>query len=364
LKNAAWTHGTQLRAGVLLVNLGTPEAPTARAFRPYVKQFLSDPRVIEIPKLIWWPILNLIILNTRPRKSAAKYAMIWMPEGSPLRVYTERQAKLVAGYLGERVKSPVIVDFAMRYGKPSIDSRIREMVAQGCDRILVVPLYPQYSASATATVFDATFETLKSMRNPPAIRTIKHFHDEPAYIQALKSSVQRFWSEHGRPDVLVMSFHGIPRFALDRGDPYHCECHKTGRLLAEALGLAPEKYRVTFQSRFGQAEWLKPYTTETLEELGRTGVRRVDVVCPGFVSDCLETLEEIGIEGKSTFLYAGGKEYHTIPCLNDRTDWIHALTGLVATHLSGWVDSDFDTRAAAADNAATRARALAMGARD
>ena len=361
---APYRHGTQPRTGVLLVNLGTPEAPTARAFRPYVKEFLSDPRVIEIPKIIWWPILNLIILNTRPKKSAAKYAMIWMPEGSPLRVYTERQARLLAGYLGEQVKGPLSVDFAMRYGKPSVDERIRAMVAEGCDRILVVPLYPQYSAAATATVFDAAFATLKSMRNPPAIRTVKHFHDDPGYIQALKASVQQFWSEHGRPDLLVMSFHGTPRFALDRGDPYHCECHKTGRLLAEALGLPAEKYRVTFQSRFGQAEWLKPYTSEVLEQLARAGTRRVDVVCPGFVADCLETLEEIAIEGKSAFLYAGGKEYHTIPCLNDRSDWIHALTALVARQLGGWVDTSFDSKLAASANAASRERALALGARD
>ncbi len=364
MSTVAYRHGTQPRVGVLLVNLGTPAAPTARAFRPYVKQFLSDPRVIEIPKLIWWPILNLIILNTRPKKSAAKYAMIWTPEGSPLRVYTERQAKLLAGYLGEQIKAPLSVDYAMRYGKPSIEERIHAMTAEGCDRILLVPLYPQYSASTTATVFDATFDVLKKMRNPPALRTVKHFHDDPAYIQALKANVQRYWSENGRPDLLVISFHGIPRFALDRGDPYHCECHKTGRLLAEALGLPPEKYRVTFQSRFGQAEWLKPYTSETLEELGRAGTRRVDVVCPGFVADCLETLEEIGIEGKSTFLYAGGQEYHSIPCLNDRSDWIHALTGLVATQLAGWVDTGFDPKAAALANAATRERALALGARD
>ena len=359
-----YRHGTPSRVGVLLVNLGTPDAPTARAFRPYVKQFLSDPRVIEIPKLLWWPILNLIILNTRPKKSAAKYAMIWMPEGSPLRVYTERQARLLAGYLGEQLKTPLVVDFAMRYGRPSIEARIREMAAQGCDRILLVPLYPQYSASATATVFDAAFDVLKTMRNPPALRTIKHFHDDPGYIQALKANVQRFWAEHGKPEVLVISFHGIPRFALDRGDPYHCECHKTGRLLAEALGLSPDRYRVTFQSRFGQAEWLKPYTAETLEELGRAGTRRVDVFCPGFVADCLETLEEIGIEGKSTFLYAGGKEYHTIPCLNDRPDWIHALTALVARHLRGWVDEPHDAALEAQESAASRERALALGAKD
>jgi len=360
----AWRHGTPPRVGVLLVNLGTPEAPTARAFRPYVKQFLSDRRVIEIPRILWWPILNLIILNTRPRKSAAKYAMIWTPEGSPLRVYTERQARLLAGYLPEQVPGPLTVDYAMRYGRPSIDERIRAMVEQGCDRILLVPLYPQYSASATATVFDAAFDTLKSMRNPPALRTIKHFHDDPGYIQSLKANVQQFWAEHGRPDLLVMSFHGIPRFALDRGDPYHCECHKTGRLLAEALGLPPEKYRVTFQSRFGQAEWLKPYTADTLTELGRSGAGRVDVICPGFVSDCLETLEEIGIEGKSTFLYAGGREYHAIPCLNDRADWIQALTRLVASQLAGWADDAPDPASAAAEADASRARALALGAKD
>jgi ferrochelatase len=283
--------------------------------------------------------------------------------GSPLLVYSERQAHALQQLLNAQGHD-VVVACAMRYGNPSIPSVMQALRRQGVERILVLPMYPQYSGTTTATAFDEVFRVLGEMRNQPELRIVKHFHDDPAYIQALKTNVQRYWSENGRPDLLVISFHGIPRFALDRGDPYHCECHKTGRLLAEALGLPPEKYRVTFQSRFGQAEWLKPYTSETLEELGRAGTRRVDVVCPGFVADCLETLEEIGIEGKSSFLYAGGKEYHSIPCLNDRPDWIHALTGLVTTHLAGWIDTGLDPKAAAAASDATRERALALGARD
>ncbi len=357
-----WKHGTVAKVGVLLINLGTPDAPTAKALRPYLKQFLSDPRVIEIPRAVWWPILNLIILNTRPKKSAAKYASIWTADGSPLLVHTRKQAKLLQGYLGERTRTPMVVDFAMRYGSPSVPSVIDKMKAQGCDRILALPMYPQFAASSTASALDAVFATLQGARNQPALRTVKHFHDHPGYIAALARSINDYWMQNGRPEQLIMSFHGVPRFTLDRGDPYHCECQKTGRLLAEALGLKPEGYRITFQSRFGRAEWLKPYTQPTLEALGKKKVGRVDVVCPGFVADCLETLEEIAMECKAAFLGAGGKEFHYIPCLNESPQWIHALTDLALANLQGWLTDDPAQLRQAAEQ--SRLRALALGAPD
>ena len=357
-----YKHGTIAKVGVLLLNLGTPEAPTAAALRPYLKEFLSDPRVIEIPRAIWWPILNLIILNTRPKKSAEKYASIWTADGSPLLVHTRKQAKLLQGYLGERTKTPMVVDFAMRYGTPSVASVIEKMKAAGCDRILAIPLYPQYAASSTASALDAVFSTLQTARNQPAVRTVKHFHDHPGYIAALAQSINAYWMQNGRPDQLIMSFHGVPKFTLDKGDPYHCECQKTGRLLAEALGLTPERYRITFQSRFGRAEWLQPYTQPTLEELGRKKVGRVDVVCPGFVADCLETLEEIAMECKTAFLATGGKDFHYIPCLNESPQWIHALTDLALANLQGWLSDDPARPRREAEQ--SRVRALAAGASD
>jgi ferrochelatase len=353
----AFIHGTPEKTGILLVNLGTPDAPTAQAVRPYLKQFLGDPRVVEIPKLVWWLILNGIILNVRPKKSAAKYASVWLKEGSPLRVYTERQATLLQGYLGERTRAPVVVDYAMTYGQPSIPDVLRKLKAQNCQRILVVPLFPQYAASSTAPVFDQVFGEMQQVRNLPAIRTIKHFHDHPGYIQSLAANINEYWVKNGRPEKLLMSFHGVPQYTLDKGDPYHCECHKTGRLLAEALGLTREQYTVSFQSRFGKAEWIKPYTTATLLELGKLKTRRVDVVCPGFVGDCLETLEEIAMEGREDFQHAGGGEYHYIPCVNDRSDWIHALTDLVMNNLQGWLTTPGPT-----ELEQSHLRAEAMGA--
>jgi ferrochelatase len=343
---------------VLLINLGSPDAPTPAAVRVYLKQFLSDPRVVEIPRVLWLPILHLFVLNTRPKKSARRYAQVWLSEGAPLKVHTGRQAVLLRGFLGERVKLPLTVDYAMRYGSPGIAERLRTLQEQHCDRILLVPLYPQYSASSTATALDAVFACLAGMRNQPALRTVRSFHDRPAYIEALAQSVRDYWASNHRPDVLVMSFHGVPRATLDRGDPYHCECQKTGRLLAAALALKPEQYRLAFQSRFGRAEWLRPYTADVLVELGRQKLARVDVICPGFVSDCLETLEEIAIEGKALFHGAGGREFHYIPCLNERDDWLHALADLVLENLHGWTAG-----ATGAELEVTRLRALAMGAK-
>jgi len=354
----AFAHGTPASTGILLINLGTPDAPTAQAVRPYLKEFLGDPRVVEIPRAIWWLILNGVILNTRPKKSAAKYAKIWLPEGSPLRVHTAKQASLLQGYLGERTRAPFVVDYAMRYGNPSIPSVLRKLREQNCQRILIVPMYPQYAASSSGTAFDIVFAEMQQMRNTPALRTIKNFHDNPGYIKALANNISDYWMKNGRPEKLVMSFHGLPQFSLDKGDPYHCECHKTGRLLAQELGLKPEQYFLSFQSRFGKAEWLKPYTTATLKELGKKKTRRVDVICPGFVADCLETLEEIAMEGKEDFLHAGGGEYHYIPCLNERNDWVHALTDLVMDNLHGWlIEPD------KAELEQGRLRALEMGAK-
>ena len=333
----AFTHGTPEKTGILLINLGTPDAPTAQAVRPYLKEFLGDPRVVEIPRLVWWFILNGVILNVRPKKSAAKYASVWLPEGSPLRVYTEKQTVLLQGYLSLQTKTPLAVEYAMRYGNPSIPSALRKLKEQNCQRILIVPLYPQYASSTTATATDIVFNELQHWRNTPALRTIKHFHDDAGYIKALAANVNDYWMKNGRPEKLLMSFHGLPRYTLDRGDPYHCECHKTARLLAQELGLNETQYAISFQSRFGKAEWLKPYTTATLKEWGKQQTKRVDVVCPGFVADCLETLEEIAMEGKEDFQHAGGGEYHYIPCLNQRPEWIHALTALVLDNLGGWL---------------------------
>jgi ferrochelatase len=334
----AYRHGTAAQTAVLLINLGTPEAPSGAAVRRYLREFLSDPRVVEIPRAIWWLILNGIILNVRPKKSAEKYAAVWMAEGSPLKVHSERQTSLLRGFLGE-AGHRVRVDYAMRYGSPSIPATLSRLKAEGCSRILLLPLYPQYSSSTSATAFDAAFGWAASIRNQPEIRTIRSFADHPGYIAALANSVREHWARNGRPTAayrLVMSFHGIPRRSLDQGDPYHCECHKTGRLLAEALNLGADDYRICFQSRFGRAQWLQPYTAPTLAALGKQGVKQVDVICPGFPADCLETLEEIAIEGKAQFIAAGGKTFSYIPCLNERDDWIHALADLAGTHLQGW----------------------------
>ena len=332
-----FTHGTPEKTGILLVNLGTPDAPTPGAVRRYLKEFLGDPRVVEMPRVLWWLILNGIILNTRPKKSAAKYASIWLPEGSPLRVYTEKQAALLQDYFSWRTKAPLVVDYAMRYGNPGIPHVLRKLKEQNCQRILVVPMYPQYASSTTATVCDIVFGELQQMRNIPALRIIKSFHDHPDYIEALANNINDFWMKNGRPEKLLMSFHGLPEYTLDKGDPYYCECHKTGRLLAQQLGLNTGQYTVSFQSRFGRHEWLKPYTAAIFKELGQQKIKRLDVVCPGFVADCLETLEEIALEGKENFQHAGGGEYRYIPCLNDRNDWIQALAELVLENLHGWL---------------------------
>ena len=361
-----FTHGTPLSTGILLVNLGTPDEATTAAVRRYLKQFLSDTRVVEIPKPIWWLILHGIILNVRPAKSAKKYASIWTKDGSPLRIYTSRQTQMLRGFLGEKIKSPLKVECAMRYGNPSMASAIEKLKAANCDNILVLPLYPQYAASTTASTMDELGRVFSQMRNVPGIRFVRSFHDHPAYIKAIAKNVLAEWMKIGRPnfatDKLLMTFHGLPKFHLDKGDPYHCQCHKSARLIAEELGVKKDDYVVTFQSRFGKTEWLQPYTDKTLEKLGRAGCKRVDVICPGFAADCLETLEEIAMEAKETFLHAGGKTFNYIPVANDTQAFVGALTEIARENLVGWVSETWDKDAAKRDGELSAQRAKALGA--
>lgn len=319
------------RIGVLLVNLGTPDAPEPGAVRRYLAEFLSDRRVVEIPPLLWQPILRGIILNVRPKKSAHAYSQVWTDEGSPLAAITWRQAAALA----ERFGDGVIVDHAMRYGKPAIGERLHALKDAGCQRILVAPLYPQYCAATTATVVDAVGATLKEMRWQPAIRTLPPYHDDPAYIGALAESIRTALAERDfAPDAILATFHGMPARTLALGDPYHCHCLKTARLLSEALG---RPVRTSFQSRFGRARWLEPYTEAVLAALPGEGVKRVAVVAPGFSADCLETLEEIAMRGKESFLAAGGEVFEYLPCLNDSPTSVHMLAGLVQRELAGWL---------------------------
>jgi ferrochelatase len=324
------------KIGVLLVNLGSPSATDTASVRRYLRQFLSDPRVIEIWRPLWWLILNLVVLPFRPKKSAHAYQQIWDRERneSPLIVITRRQSENLAQRLaGEGI----VVDFAMRYGAPAIGARLAAMKDAGCDRILVAPLYPQYAASTTATANDAAFAELGRMRWQPAVRTLPPYHDDPAYIAALAVSLQ---SELARlsfePELVLASFHGLPREYLDKGDPYHCQCQKTARLLREHLGWPQEKLRIVFQSRFGAAEWLQPYADKTLEELARGGVKKIAMIMPGFSSDCLETLEEIAIRGAATFRENGGESFAAIPCLNDSREGMDLIEMLVRRELAGW----------------------------
>lgn len=359
-----FSHDRASRIGVLLVNIGTPQAPTPAAVRRYLAQFLSDRRVIEIPSVVWKPILHGIVLRTRPARSAEKYRAIWTSDGSPLAVHSARQRALLLGYLGQRLKKAGLpsdfcpVEIGMRYGEPSIATALDKLFAGGVERILVLPLYPQYSASTTASALDEVTNVVRERRRVPGLRFIEGFHDDRGYLAALARNVNDYWMKNGRPDRLVLSFHGVPRRTLELGDPYHCLCQKTARLLADELGLAPNQWVIAFQSRFGGAEWLKPYTSSTLVALAKEGVARVDVFCPGFVADCLETLEEIGIEGRDAFLEAGGKAFHVIPCVNEHPTFITALADLTWRHLQGWLDAPPD----AAAREMTQLRAKGLGA--
>ena len=362
-KEPPFKHGQSAKTGVLYCNLGTPDEPTAPALRRYLAQFLGDSRVVEIPKAVWWLILHGIILRVRPAKSAAKYASIWTEEGSPLRVWTDKQAQGLQAALSKQGHH-VSVKYAMTYGSPSIQSQIDALKLEGATRILLLPAYPQYSGTTTAPVFDAVHRWSLKARNLPEFRFVNHYHDDAGYIGALAHRIQKSWEQHGRAEKLVMSFHGVPERTLQLGDPYHCECYKTGRLLAEKLGLSSDQYMVTFQSRFGKAKWLEPYTEPTLISLAQSGTQSVDVVCPGFTGDCLETLEEISMEGREAFLHAGGKTFNYIPCLNDEPVWVDALAGIAAQHMQGWPTQDAQVASAELANAKSRECAMALGAKD
>ncbi len=363
--NADYRHGTAECTGVLLTNLGTPDAPTPAALRRYLGEFLSDPRVIEAPRLIWWLALHGVILRIRPRHAAHAYHKVWTDEGSPLLAISRRQAAALQLSLERRCKGPVRVALGMRYGNPSIAAALDELRQAGARRLLVLPLYPQYSATTTASTFDAVAAVLKTWRLQPETRFINHYHDNPGYIRALADSVRAYWAAHGEPERLMFSFHGLPKRYLLAGDPYHCECHKTARLVAEQLGLTDARWLLTFQSRFGREEWLKPYCNQTLREWGAAGVQRVDVLCPGFPADCLETLEEIELQNRDIFLNAGGGEYHYIPALNDSPAHIDMLAALVVQHAQGWpgTDADWNPQQVVQAAANSRRSALSHGAK-
>ncbi|KAA9017477.1 ferrochelatase [Sphingobium limneticum] len=319
------------KVGVLLINLGTPDAPDARSVRRYLAEFLSDPRVVEIPKIVWQPILHGVILTTRPKKSAHAYQQVWTPEGSPLAVHTRAISQAL-----QQAMPHVVVDWAMRYGNPAIAEKLAAMKAQGCDRVLLAPLYPQYSGATTATANDAAFAALAAMRWQPAVRTLPPYHDDPAYIAALKTSIDaNVAALDFVPDALLASFHGMPERTLHLGDPYHCQSVKTVRLLREALTLP---VHMSFQSRFGRAKWLEPETEATLAKLVQEGVRNIAVVTPGFAADCLETLEEIALRAKEVFLRQGGENFAYLPCLNASAEAITLYQRLMSRELSGWID--------------------------
>jgi len=358
-KEPAYRHGQVPKVAVILCNLGTPQAPESKALRVYLAEFLSDPRVVEIPRWLWLIILHGIILRIRPAKSAKKYASIWTKEGSPLKVWTQAQAQSLQERFA-RAQENVSVRYAMRYGHPNVPEVMDELKAQGITKVLVLPAYPQYSGTTSASVFDAFYMWSLKTRLIPEYRFINHYHDHSAYIDALASRVEQHWQVHTKAPLLVMSFHGVPERTLMMGDPYHCECYKTARLLAERLELQASEYKVTFQSRFGKAKWLEPYTEPTVRTLARTGHEHIDVICPGFTSDCLETLEEINMEVRHAFMEEGGKTYNFIPCLNNEPSWIDALYALAHQHLKGW---DLSTPLESElENA--RTRALDLGAKD
>lgn len=348
-------HDTPNVAGVLVVNLGTPAAPERRSVRRYLKQFLSDPRVVEYPRWLWWLILNGIILTIRPSRSAQAYRKIWTDDGSPLLVVSRRQVKALRRILDERYAGKVKVELGMRYGHPSIADALGRLDASTVRSLLVVPLYPQYSGSTTGSVFDEVADCLKQWRWLPAVRFINTYHDHPAYIDALAGKITEFRSRHAGSDHLVMSFHGVPKSYLLQGDPYYCQCFKTARLLAERLNLDEGQWSLVFQSRFGREEWLQPYCDQELKKMPAKGIKRIDIVCPGFSADCLETLEEINIQYRQLFLDAGGERYNYIPCLNEDEKHLAFLAELVGEHLQ--VPSDSGD-----GGGGSKARAKSMGA--
>ncbi|MBE9562700.1 MAG: ferrochelatase [Proteobacteria bacterium] len=332
--NSNYDHKIEAKIGILLVNLGTPEAPTQSALRNYLAEFLADPRITEMPRWLWWLILHGIILRIRPKHSAKKYQNIWTKSGSPLLEISKIQLQLLKQAVQKKFNFPTIITLGMRYGNPSIETGLEQLRQANARYILILPLYPQYSSTSSGSVFDAVSKTLKNWRLIPDIRFISHYHNHPFYIQALTNQIKKYWTEHGMPDKLLFSFHGIPKRFILKGDPYYYECQETARLVAEQIDDIPSQ--IVFQSRFGREEWLKPYIDETLIELGKTGLKRVDVICPGFATDCLETLEEIDKENRQNFLQGGGKEFHYIPALNTSAEHIQLLLELVTQHTQGW----------------------------
>ncbi len=346
--------------GVLLLNLGTPDAPTVPAVRRYLAEFLWDPRVVELPRAIWWLLLHGVILRARPPRTALAYQAVWTDQGSPLMCVSRRQAQALRTVLGERLPGPTVVALGMRYGNPSVASALGELRSANARRILVLPLYPQYSAPTTGSTFDAVTRELCSWRWVPELRFVTQYHDDPAYIEALAQSVRDHWALYGEPERLLFSFHGIPKDYFLKGDPYHCQCRKTARMVVESLGLPDDRWLLAFQSRVGTMEWLRPYTDETLKAWGTEGVASVQVISPGFSADCLETLEEIAVENRHYFLESGGKEYSYIPCLNDSPFHIEMLARLVERHAAGWPELSAPTDLEALTLRAKRAqRALA-----
>ncbi|MDJ0758333.1 MAG: ferrochelatase [Woeseiaceae bacterium] len=359
-----YKHGDADALGVLVVNLGTPDAPTTSAVRRYLAQFLWDGRVIELPRPLWWLILNGFILRFRPSRSAEAYAEIWGEDGSPLLKFCEDMQRGILSRLEAAMPGPVHVSLGMSYGSPSIDSALAELYERGARRIVLLPLYPQYSGTTTGSVFDAVTQALSRRRWVPEFRFINHYHDYDGYIAALAASIREYWDENGKGDKLMFSFHGVPRDTLLKGDPYHCHCQKTARLVAERLELPQDEWVISFQSRVGRAEWLRPYTDETIEELGAQKLGSLDVVCPGFSADCLETLEEIAMQNAELFEESGGGKLNYIPCLNARDDHIDFLSQLVLAHAQGWPETsmDWDEGIIADARQRTRQRALDLGA--
>jgi len=325
------------RVGILLTNLGTPQAPEKKALRAYLQEFLSDPRVVELPRLLWWFVLHGVILNTRPARSAQVYRSVWTERGSPLLFHTQDQADALRETMTRRFGDQVIVEFAMRYGEPSISSVLQDMLQRGVRQLLVLPLYPQYCGATIGSTFDALAADFTRRRWLPELRFISHYHDHPAYIRAMADSIRAYRAGHGGADKLLFSYHGVPRRNVDKGDPYYSQCLLTSRLIAAELGLQEQDHQTTFQSRFGRQEWLKPYTDATLKELPGQGVKAVQVISPGFAADCLETLEELAVENRDYFLAAGGERYQYIPCLNSTPSHIAALADIIDVHLAGWL---------------------------
>ncbi|KFI22814.1 ferrochelatase [Nitrosococcus oceani] len=359
-----YRHDTVARIGVLVASLGTPEAPTASAVRRFLASFLSDPRVVELPRPVWWLILHGIILRIRPSPVARLYQSIWREDGSPLLSFARRVGQSLQAELDSRGRS-IEIRLGMRHGLPSIETALEELRQAGVQRLLVFPLYPQYSGSTTGSTFDAVAQVLSTWRWVPELRMIAQYHDHSGYLEALAETIRRSWKEAGRGERLLISFHGLPKRYLLAGDPYHCQCQKTARLLTERLGLKEGEWQIAFQSRFGREEWLKPYADHLLQAWAEAGIKRVDVVCPGFAVDCLETLEEMAQRNRELFLRAGGEEYRYIPALNDEPAHICALTDLVEQHIQGWSEADLGGGREATGQAAERSRqrALALGAK-